>query len=386
MKLTVKDLFDVPIFKNFIIVAGEGGLDREVVGTDILDFEFVKGAHMSRENILDKDSLVLTSLLFAKDDPTLILDAFKRMYDLGIACVAYKTALFSKIPKEALDFANEHCFPVLEFGGDEFFEDVISEIALILKDGEDVEALEQDLSFIIDGDLSPKEEAKIAKKINANFARYIKVLAVKDSLRQSDDDIIKLVLKLHTLERIRRKAAICKYRDGYFIMLSQDTDNAGRFDALLTDILIATGIDKSNLCCGESTIKLTSQGFAKAIREAYWSCNIATLEKKPLKSYKDIGIYSLIVPEIHSPSFQNYMSEFLSPLGDSNPELLETACVYILSRGDLLETSKKMFCHANTIRYRLSKLHEMLAPSSNEKEFFESLSMAIRVYLLSQFL
>ena len=136
MKLTVRDLFDIPIFKNFKIVAGEGGLDREVIGTDILDFEFVKGVNMSRDNVLDKDSLVLTSLLFAKDDPSLILDAMKKMVALGIAAVSYKKALFNELPKEALDYANEHDFPVLEFGGDEFFEDVISEIALILKDGE----------------------------------------------------------------------------------------------------------------------------------------------------------------------------------------------------------------------------------------------------------
>lgn len=386
MKLTVRDLFDIPIFKNFKIVAGEGGLDREVIGTDILDFEFVKGINISRDNILDKDSLVLTSLLFAKDDPSLILDAMKKMVSLGIAAVSYKKALFNELPKEALDYANEHDFPVLEFGGDEFFEDVISEIALILKDGEDVEALEHEISLIIDQELTQREESRVAKKINTNFNRYIKVVSVKDSLRQKDEDIIKLVLKMHTLERIKRKAALCKYRDGYFIILSQDSDNAGRFDALLTDILIAMNVDKSNLCCGESTIKLMSQGFGKAIREAYWSNNIAALEKIPLKDYKDIGIYSLIVPEIHSQNFQNYMSEYLSPLGDEKPELLETACSYILNRGDLEVTADKMFCHSNTIRYRLSKLHEILDPASNDKEFYENLSMAIRIYLLSQFL
>ena len=177
-----------------------------------------------------------------------------------------------------------------------------------MKDGEDVEALEHDISLIIDQELTQREESRVAKKINTNFNRYIKVVSVKDSLRQKDEDIIKLVLKMHTLERIKRKAALCKYRDGYFIILSQDSDNTGRFDALLTDILIAMNVDKSNLCYGESTIKLTSQGFGKAIREAYWSNNIAALEKIPLKDYKDIGIYSLIVPEIHSQNFQNYMS------------------------------------------------------------------------------
>ena len=100
------------------------------------------------------------------------------------------------------------------------------------------------------------------------------------------------------------------------------------------------------------------------------------------------------------------MSEYLSPLGDisispknggegdaqtqNNAELknilLETACTYILARGDLDETASRMFCHKNTIRYRLSKLHDLLDPYCNEKEFHENLSMAIRIYMLSHFL
>lgn len=386
MKLTVRDLFDIPILKNFKIVAGEGGLDREIVGTDILDFEFVKGIHLSRDQILDKNSLVLTSLLFAKDDPSAITSAIEKMNSLEISCVAYKTVLFSKLPQEALDYANKNDFPILEFGGDEFFEDIIAEIASILKDGEDVEALEHDISLIIDNELSVREENRIAKKINTNFNRYVKVFAVKDSVRKTDESIIQLVLKMHTLERIKRKAALCKYKDGYFIILSQDSNNAERFNALLTDILIAADIDKSMLCCGESTIKPISDGFGKAIREAYWASNIAELEKVQIKDYRDIGIYRLIVPEIHSQNFQSYMSEYLAPLSEDKSHLLETACEYILAKGDLDETSKRMFCHTNTIRYRLSKLHEILDETSNDKEFYENLSMAIRIYMLSQFL
>lgn len=46
----------------------------------------------------------------------------------------------------------------------------------------------------------------------------------------------------------------------------------------------------------------------------------------------------------------------------------------------------KLFCHKNTVRYRLSKLHEILDPYSNDKEFHENLSIAVRIYMLSQFL
>ena len=43
MKLTVRDLFDIPIMKNFKLIAGEKGLNRPVMLTETLDFEFTKG-------------------------------------------------------------------------------------------------------------------------------------------------------------------------------------------------------------------------------------------------------------------------------------------------------------------------------------------------------
>ena len=386
MKLTVKDLFDIPILKNFKLLAGAGGLDRPVVKTDILDFEFIEGANMSRKDILDENSLVITSLLFAKDDHSLILDALKRMYELNVSCMAYKPVLVDELPQEAIDFADAHNFPIMRFGGDEFFEDIIFEVGRTLSESDDIRALEKDLSKILDQELTAKEELKISKKINLNFKKYIKVIAIKDFSCSDEDKIVALVKKMSSMKKINKKAALCKFRDEYFAFLSQDIADENRFRALMADIFVTLGIEQDKLCCGASSIHVATEDFGRAVREAFWSCNVAKLEKAPLRNYKDIGIYRLIVPEIHSKNVRNYMDEYLAPLCEGKEELLDTACAYILSRGDLDETSAKMFCHKNTIRYRLAKLHEVLDPNSNDKEFHENLSIAIRIYMMTQFL
>lgn len=320
--------------------------------------------------------------------------------------MAYKPVIYKNLPFEVIEFANEKNFPILEFGGDEFFEDIIFAVSYELNDGEDIASLEADLSKILEQDASPKEELKIRKKINSDFKRYIRVAAIKDHSLQSEEDIICLVKKIASLERINKKASLTKFKDSYFIFLSQDTANEARFKALLADIFIALEIDENKISCGLSSILSTNDNFGKAIREAFWACNVAVLENDTLRYYNEIGIYRLIIPEIHSKNLINYMAEYLSPLGDisaipkvsheygnnisyngdSKNTLLETACTYILARGDLDETASRMFCHKNTIRYRLSKLHDLLDPYCNEKEFQENLSMAIRIYMLSNFL
>ena len=50
-----------------------------------------------------------------------------------------------------------------------------------------------------------------------------------------------------------------------------------------------------------------------------------------------------------------------------------------------MKTAEALFCHKNTVRYRMSKIQELIDPKSNDKTFYESLSIALRIYMLSKF-
>ena len=217
-----------------------------------------------------------------------------------------------------------------------------------------------------------------------------------------------MVGRMASLERISKKLLSVSSETLTLYSLSQDTDEIFRFRALLADIFAALSIDESKIHCGVSAVLPISEDFGKVVREAFWACNVAVMENDPARYYDDIGIYRLIIPEIHSKNILNYMREYLSPLGDVAPVqgisgsaaqeegppacslsrgernvLLETACVYILSKGDLDETAAKLFCHKNTVRYRLSKLHEILDPYSNDKEFHENLYRRQNIYAVA---
>lgn len=386
MKLTVKDLFNIPAFSEFKLIAGSGGLDKPVEAAEILDFEFVQGVDIAREHVFNGKSIALTSLLFAKDNPSLITDAVKKLHELNVSCMAYKTALIKEIPQEAIDFANANDFPLLEFGGDEFFEDIIFSIKQALDEAEDLSAIEASLVRVIKQDMSPKEEAALCKKINIRLKKYIRAVCIKDSLHSSEESVASFVKRMQDFDKFNKKVAFCKYYNSYFIILSQNEPDKNRFDALFEDITLAFQIDKSNVFYGISTIRATSDGFGNVIREAFWAKNIATMENVPVRFYEDIGIYRLVAPEMSSPWVIQYMEEYLAPLINGHPELLKTACVYTLCRGDLDKAAEFLYCHKNTVRYRLSKMHEILDSKSNEKEFSENLSIAIKIYMLNKFL
>ena len=164
--------------------------------------------------------------------------------------------------------------------------------------------------------------------------------------------------------------------------MSRDTDETSRFDALLSDVLAVMDIEPGNVRSGFSSIRHTDTELGKAVREAFWSCIVADLEETEQKHYQDLGIYRFIVPEINSDSMRQYMEEYLRPLLSDNIELLRTAKTYVLTGGELEETAARLYCHKNSVRYRLARMQEMLDPHTTEKEFFENLALAIRIYML----
>ncbi len=54
---------------------------------------------------LKRDSLVLSSLLFAKGSE-LLLPAVQQLYEAGVSGLAYKTVIFHELPEDVLAFCN----------------------------------------------------------------------------------------------------------------------------------------------------------------------------------------------------------------------------------------------------------------------------------------
>ena len=56
----------------------------------------------------EKDSLVISSLLFAKDNPSLIFPAIKKLNEYGVSAFAFKSIIYENLPNEAISYADEN--------------------------------------------------------------------------------------------------------------------------------------------------------------------------------------------------------------------------------------------------------------------------------------
>lgn len=66
MALTIKDLLLLQSLQKFRILAGYKGLSHYVTSAGIGDYEFCSDIDYPHETAFEKDSFVLSSLLFAK--------------------------------------------------------------------------------------------------------------------------------------------------------------------------------------------------------------------------------------------------------------------------------------------------------------------------------
>lgn len=385
MAVTIHDVLELDIMKGFKVVAGEGGLTETINSTEILDFEFLQeGVAYRKEKIFEGDSIVLSSLLFAKDRPELVLDSVKRLMDLNVKGLAYKPVFFHSLPKEALAYADQNNFVILEFGYDEFFEDVISSIKELVEKDQAADLTETLFEEMLERKFSAEEAEAAKDKINPLLRP--EAMAVCLRLENASEVRIREIIKRgRPDQRLSSKVFVGKCKDKLMVILSQDESNLNRFRALMEDVKVAYDLSEETYVEGVSDIRPIGDGIDCIIQQAYWAQAVAEIEEESTKFYRDLGVYKLIISDIHADSITEYMEGYLGPVleeSEKDLELLHTAIQYILAKGDIQVAADRLFCHKNTIRYRLGKLQEKLDPAVNEREFYQNLAMAIKIHLL----
>ena len=128
MALTVEKILTLPALRKLKLIAGRGGLERDIVSAGIVDYEFVEELNYDLSDAFEKDSLVISSLLFAKDNPSLIFPAIKKLNEYGVSAFAFKSIIYENLPDEAISYADENDFPIFSYKDGTWFENIIFEV------------------------------------------------------------------------------------------------------------------------------------------------------------------------------------------------------------------------------------------------------------------
>ncbi|CAM5431373.1 PucR family transcriptional regulator OS=Lysinibacillus sphaericus OX=1421 GN=LS41612_21635 PE=4 SV=1 [Lysinibacillus sphaericus] len=379
--MNVKNFLQLPITKDFTVVAGSNGLHKPVQNVEILDFEFSPDIHTVRETIFTPNSVILSSLLFAKQQPDYLVNAVKNLIQLEASALAYKPVIYNELPEEVLALANAHHFPILRFGGDEFFEKIILETMAYAKTQDYTFFLETIMKRLINEDVSAEQITSFLQQLNKPFEKYVFVA----NFQMQAVSNAQWMQPFLQLEPLLKTGVICKYKNSLFILMTNLSQHF-QFEKFLNEWLTMYDISTDKLTVGYSQVHSTQMALHLAVREAFAARLMAEIDMTPTCHYTQLGSDSLLI-ELHrkDPQFaMHYVKNYLVPLLDEkvDTDFINTAITYIAKKGNIKEVAVAHFCHPNTIRYRMTKIRQLVAPQDNDYVFYERLSAAVKLYLL----
>lgn len=371
MSLRIKDILTLPALKNFQLVAGETGLDNDVITAGIADYEFAEGLIYDLTAVFEKDSMVISSLLFARNQPELILPAVKALHQCGASGFAYKNVLFDTLPDEVLTYADDHSFPIFSFPGDIWFENIIFDIMAAVERDDERHLSEEHIEKMIKGTISQEEVNSIRHGISLLLGKKISAAYIK----LSEPEAARVYRSYYMSKNLRDKMIAAKYEDGIFLLITTLKSDDVSHGLILKEAWGTLSLPGSYEDATRSQLHDAAQ-LHKAFQEAYyaWLANLLLFRKTA--SFNDLGVLPAIMPLSATPELQNYSERYLVRLQGYE----ETIASYIKNGGDIIATSVDLECHANTIRYRLNKIKALAqVPNQTDYELFRDLSIAYMV-------
>ena len=173
------------------------------------------------------------------------------------------------------------------------------------------------------------------------------------------------------------------YLDGLFVVTKNMDDEARQ------RLIIESGLSATLGYYYGMSRKYSSSGDLKlAFEESLMNARIADVERWDCGSSEKRGIYQLLLSNQMQEDFVVYRDNHITPImaydTQNGTALLETAMSFVKNEGAIKATATHMRQHSNTIRYRLSKVKQILEMDGSDTVLYERLSIAIKLYLLSQ--
>ena len=385
MAFTVRELLDIPYFSGTVVEAGTSGLDNPILTAGILDYEYIPGYDKTPAFL--KNDFLISSLLFAKDDEEMLLNAIEKIIEVGVSALAYKPVFYQELPPAVRDAADKAGLVILRTTPDIWMENYLFEVMDHLRLESRIDEKEKLIEQILGGEISGAEAERAARTILPAFEQF--GYAVYVGLKEPKgyhffDDLYRRPMGV---DRGRDHITLCRYGNGFFRISSSQYNDPTIHQIRFREALTYLDIDPGEVFIGYGKLCAFPEEITTILQSAYDAAVCAEVTEKDSMIYEDMGAFRYLIPFAAGPQMKGFSEDYLAPLSemgqDRSSELMATARAFTLSEGDLDETASRLFCHKNTVRYRINSLHELLDPDASMNTFQERLTAAVRIYLLN---
>lgn len=371
MALTIRDAMELTILQTFTLVGGRSGLNRQVKEVNILDFEYIDAPKepMKPDGLFHPHALVLSSLLYAKNDPDKILPALKQMVTDGISAFAIKSVYFNRLPDEVMDYADEIGLPIFFFHGTDF-ENIIWEVTFAAKEQNKLSLLEEETERFLNDEMTKEDRNEAVNHLfpglGIPYRSYYYAPRIQRSRMEYE----------HFISGIRRGGKAGWYFLPYKMGLLAVIEGSGKTGSSMI------GFNEADYFCGSSPSHKNLETLPYALWESIYASEYAEQNQMAAADFDEMGIWQAILPNKDNYWMSSFSHMMVQKLKNHEPDggcqLYRTLKLYAEHDFDAAETAKAMSLHKNSVRYRVNKAAELLG--------FEKDSLAFRQAVYFAFL
>lgn len=184
------------------------------------------------------------------------------------------------------------------------------------------------------------------------------------------------------------------FHNGYIIAVSPSFINNETVFNVIKEYYTEELLGKLNITCkiafGESYEGL--ENVKESLGEALRTFDMIGLlgGNIHITSYKKLGLFRILYEMNDSKVFKSFYEDMFSPLwkydNEKQTALFKTLEVYISCNCDIDETASELFIHKNTLRYRLTRIEEILDIDIHNIDHITEVSAAFKIRRLSSIL
>lgn len=367
------------------LVAGAGGVSHVIVRASFLDYELVpelkdKYFHSN----FGRDQLVLTSLLYAKDNPYALIDVVKHLASKNAACLVIRNVFHLQISDMVIRYANSKNFPIFLLESSTiFFEDIVLEINQHQELLESFERQNSIINKIINLSLSDSEIKENAYRLNPSFDERFFCIYCKFQDTFALDSPMVCYNRFIGSEFDRSENCLIIGDKGIYFICSGEKIVKKDMRAYITRFIELVIGGDSETQVGISRFHNTLCDFKKGLSECLYASLYCNISKESLAFYPQLNSYKIIFPYAKEKTMTEFSNDLLEPIMEydtyNNFNFLQTLYTYALLGADAAKTAKAGGQHEQTVRHRLNKIYSILDINPKSTEEKEQLLLAIKI-------
>lgn len=372
MTLCCRDLFQLKHFSKSVLLAGEGGLNREI------SWPYTRMTESISKWVHGGELLFVTYMGFEEDDDSLLMlleESIEKKLSGVVVLINDKDR--KSISKIIINRANEENLPLFTIPWDVKLIDIIQEIFLkIEQKREESKNAKHFLESLI---LSPSKQDEdiqtLAEFYNIKLRPfyYICIFKMEELLNTSDDmeDVSKYIVR-SLVEGLNEEnytlipMECANHMTG--LIFANDYEEAKKSSDSVEAVFnfVSAKYPNAEISLSFSRIRGSKSEIKTSYKEAFKALSMIHIYNKDSKviRYEELGIIRLLIELDDVRDIEKYCYENLGPILQYDEkhgmDLIGTLKCYFKNNRHLLKTSQELFIHRNTLLYRLSTMKDLL--------------------------